>query len=189
MILEVVTIPGSLRSGSYNRKLLKLAEQFLEQHVEMDRIDLKDFPLPPYDQDIQDQSGVPKEAEELKDRIRAGHGVLVSVPEYNWGMSGMYKNVFDWTTRGKNQPWSGKVVGMMGASDGPWGTWRATPMYRQMYSSMNAIILPQSFNLPNAQKVWDESGKLLDDKLPARVEKFVGQFLALVRQMHGADNK
>jgi NAD(P)H-dependent FMN reductase len=183
MVLRVVTIPGSLRAASYNRKLLKVAEQFLEQEVELDRIDLKDFPLPPYDGDIQDQRGIPAEAEALKDRVRAAHGVLVSAPEYNWGVSGMYKNVFDWMSRGRNQPWAGKVVGIIGATDGPFGTWRATPMYRQMYASVGAIVLPQSVNLPNAQNVWDESGKLVDEKLPERVQKFVGQFMELLRRM------
>jgi NAD(P)H-dependent FMN reductase len=184
MILKVVTIPGSLRAGSYNRKLLKLAEHFLESHVELDRIDLKDFPLPPYDGDIQNQEGIPANAEALKDRIRAVHGVVVSAPEYNWGVSGPYKNVIDWTSRGKHQPWAGKVVGMMGASDGPWGTQRATQHYRQIYACLGAIVLPQSFNLQNANKVWNESGELLDDTLPGRVEKFVAQYLELLRRMH-----
>jgi NAD(P)H-dependent FMN reductase len=183
MVLRIVTIPGSLRAGSYNRKLLKLAEQFLEPEVELDRIDLKDFPLPPYDGDVQAQQGIPADAEALKDRIRAAQGVLVAAPEYNWGVSGMYKNIFDWMSRGKNQPWAGKVVGIMGATDGPFGTWRATPMYRQMYASVGAIVLPQSFNLPNAKQVWDEAGKLLDEKLPGRVEKFVEQFLELLRRL------
>ncbi len=186
MMLRVVTIPGSLRAGSYNRKLLRLAEPFLEPQVELDRIDLKNFPLPPYDGDLQDQQGIPPLAEDLKNRIRAAHGVLVSAPEYNWGVSGMYKNVIDWTSRGKQQPWAGKVVGMMGASDGPWGTQRATQHYRQIYAGLGAIVLPQSFNLPHAAQVWDASDKLLDDKLPGRVEKFVQQFLALLRTVHGA---
>lgn len=183
MILKIVTIPGSLRAGSYNRKLLKLAEQFLEQRVELDRIDLTNFPLPPYDQDIQDHEGIPQEAEDLKEHIRAAHGVLVSAPEYNWSMAGAYKNVFDWTTRGTSVPWVGKVVGMMGTTDGPWGTWRATPQYRQMYASCGAIVLPQSFNLPNAQLTWDEHGQLLDGKLPPRVGKFVKAFVELTERL------
>jgi NAD(P)H-dependent FMN reductase len=72
----------------------------------------------------------------------------------------------------------------MGTTNGPFGTWRATPMYRQMYASLGAIVLPQSFNLPNAQNVWDESGQLVDEKLPDRVQKFVAQFLSMVRQLH-----
>jgi chromate reductase len=181
-MLRVVTIPGSLRAGSFNRKLLKLAEQYFPSDVELDRIDLKDFPLPPYDRDIQDQ-GMPAIAEALKERIRSAQGVIVCAPEYNWGVSGMWKNVYDWTSRGKNQPWAGKVVGMMGASDGPWGTQRATQQYRQMYACLGAIVLPQSLNLPYAQKVWDDAGNLLDETLAGRVEKFVGQFLALFRQI------
>ena len=184
MMLRVVTIPGSLRAGSYNRKLLKVAEQFLEGQVEVDRIDLKNFLLPVYDGDFESEYGVPGEAEALKERIRAAHGVLVCAPEYNWGMAGAWKNVIDWTSRGKRQPWSGKVVGMMGATDGPWGTWRAMPQYRQTYAALGAIVLPQSFNLPYAPKVWDDAGKLVDDKLPGRVEKFVGQFLAFLRAMN-----
>jgi hypothetical protein len=58
------------------------------------------------------------------------------------------------------------------------------PQYRQTYAALGAIVLPQSFNLPYAPKVCDDAGKLVDEKLPGRVEKFVGQFLAFLRAMN-----
>lgn len=178
--LRIVTIPGSLRTGSYNRMLLNLAVHALkEQAVEIDQIDLRDFPLPPYDGDIEDAHGLPQEAWTLKARIAAAHGVLIAAPEYNGGVSGMFKNVIDWTSRGDSNPWEGKVVGLMGATPGMWGTWRGQPHYRQIFTILNAIVMPQTMNVAQANKVWSESGDLLDQKLSGRVEKFVREFICM----------
>lgn len=183
--LRIAAIAGSLRKGSYNRMLLDVAVTALEamKDVEIDRLDLRDFPLPPYDGDWEEAHGLPQEAWTLKARIAAAHGVVIAAPEYNGGVSGMFKNVLDWTSRGGASPWEGKVVGLMGATDGSWGTWRGQPHYRQSFTIMGSVVLPQSINVPHATKVWSEAGDLIDPKLAGRVEKFAQAFVAVTNKL------
>ncbi len=184
--LRILTIPGSLRKGSYNRKLLKLAEIYLEQaSVEIDRLDLRDFPLPLYDGDIESEQGLPQNAWTIKARIAAAQGILIASPEYNYGVPGTFKNMIDWTSRGGSNPWNGKVVGMMGASNGPIATWRMMPQLRATLSGLQALVIPQQVNVRDAPKVWNEQGELVDEKLPGIVEKFVKAFLQTVELMKG----
>jgi len=82
--LKILVIPGSLRTGSLNAKLAAAAAyEFVQADAEVTRISLGDFPLPIYDGDLQNKSGVPKNAINLKRMIGAHHGVLIVTPEYN----------------------------------------------------------------------------------------------------------
>jgi chromate reductase len=187
--LRIITIPGALRKDSYNRKLLKLAEPYLEQAgLELDRLDLKDYPLPPYDGDIEAE-GLPQNVWMIKARIAAAHGVVIACPEYNYSIPGTFKNVIDWTSRGGSNPWNGKVVGLMGASNGPIGTWRMMPQLRATLSGLQAFVIPLQVNVRDAPKVWNENGELTDEKLPEQVEKFVKAFARTVELMKGAEGK
>jgi len=184
--LRILTIPGALRKASHNRKLLKIAERYLEAAgVEIDRLDLCDYPLPPYDGDIEEGPGLPQNAWTIKARIAAAHGVIIACPEYNYGVPGTFKNVLDWSARGGSNPWIGKVVGMMGASSGPIGTWRMMPQLRASLSGLQAFVIPQQVNVRESAKVWNAEGELLDDKLPPLVEKFVAAFVQTVELMKG----
>jgi chromate reductase, NAD(P)H dehydrogenase (quinone) len=187
-IMRIATLAGSLRTGSYNRKLLALAEEALQKtQVEIDHLDLRDFPLPLYDGDIEEQSGLPQNAWTLKARLAAAHGVIIASPEYNVSIPGALKNAIDWTSRGGSNPWAGKVIGLMGASNGPWGTQRMMPHLRASFQILNAHVIPQQINVREAPKVWDESGMLLDDKLPAHVEKFITEFLRVVHLLKSGE--
>lgn len=184
--LHIATLPGALRAGSFNRKLLKIAEPFLEQAgVELDRLDLRDFPLPLYDGDWETEHGLPLAVQQLKERIRAADGIVIASPEYNWSIPGTLKNAIDWTSRGGKQPWAGKVVGLMGVSNGPWGTQRGMPHLRQSLLALSALVIPQQINVPMGGEVWDEAGNLKDEKLPGRVEKFITAFLDVTRKLRG----
>jgi chromate reductase, NAD(P)H dehydrogenase (quinone) len=183
-IMRIATLTGSLRAGSYNRKLQALAEAELKKlNIEIDHLDLREFPLPLYDGDVEVDKGLPPEAWMLKARLAAAHGVLIASPEYNAGIPGTLKNMIDWTSRGDNQPWLGKVVGLMGATPGLWGTQRMMPQLRQVLTLLNSIVIPQQINVREAKKVWDDDGNLLDEKLPGHVEKFVQEFVRVVDKL------
>lgn len=183
-LMRIAIIPGSLRAGSYNRKLAHVFEDVLKKHdVETEIIDLKDHPLEVYDGDVEADTGIPDPCWKLKARIAATHAMIVCSPEYNGGVPGMLKNTLDWTTRGGSNPWSGKVVMLAGASEGSWGTNRMQPSLRASFAVMGALVVPQSITVPKAGTVWNEEGKLLDETLPGRVEKAIAGLLDVTRKM------
>lgn len=186
--MRIAAIAGSLRAASYNRKLLSLAVSYLEKEgVDIDLIDLHDFPLPLYDGDLENERGLPETVWKLKARLAACQGVLIACPEYNASIPGTFKNMLDWTSRGEGQPWLGKVVGLMGATVGLWGTQRMMPHLRQSLIVLGVHVIPQQINVREARTVWDDGGKLLDDRLPGRVHKFVREFVRTVEKLKQSD--
>lgn len=82
--LRIAILCGSLRAQSYNRKLLALALPLLRQQgAETDEIDLRDGELPPYNGDVEAETGLPDSVWKLKARLAACQGVLIACPEYN----------------------------------------------------------------------------------------------------------
>jgi NAD(P)H-dependent FMN reductase len=129
--MHILTICGSLRAGSLNHILLRLAVEALEKRdVKVEEVDLKKFPLPAYDGDLEAR-GIPREVTELGTRMAAANGLLIVTPEYNFSYPGHLKNTIDWLSRIKPYPWAGKAIGLMSASPslvgGNRSLWRLRP--------------------------------------------------------------
>ena len=116
---RLLGIPGSLRTGSYNRALLRAAAEVLPPGVGLDLLPLND--IPPYNADVQSE-GDPAPVEELKRRIEAADALLIATPEYNYSIPGVLKNALDWASRpAKTSCLRKKPVGIIGASGGESG--------------------------------------------------------------------
>src|SRR5581483_4225599 len=84
---KILAFAGSLRKDSYNKKLVKIAMKGAEEAGALvTYIDLKDYPLPVYDQEIEDSQGLPENALKLKKLLLEHDGFLISCPEYNSSM-------------------------------------------------------------------------------------------------------
>ena len=122
---KILAFAGSLRKDSYNKKLVKIAVKGAEEAgAKVTYIDLKDYPLPVYDQEIEDSTGIPENALKLKKLFLDHHGFLISCPEYNSSMPAAFKNAIDWISRPASpdevylSPFIDKVVALMSASPG-----------------------------------------------------------------------
>ena len=81
---RILALAGSLRRDSWNHRLVQVAaDAAAAAGAEVTRIHLADFPLPVYDQDLEDASGLPEHAVRLKTLFREHQGLLVGCPEYN----------------------------------------------------------------------------------------------------------
>ncbi len=181
---KILAFAGSLRKDSWNKKVVKAAMKGAEAAgAKVTYIDLADYPLPIYDQDIEESSGLPENAIKLKELMFSHDGFLISCPEYNSSMPAVFKNVIDWTSR-KAKPdevylscFIDKAVALLSASPGGLGGMRGLVHVRAMFSNIYSIVLPNQKSIPSVHEAFDETGKLKDPKMQSDIEK-IGRDLA-----------
>jgi chromate reductase len=131
--LEILAIAGSLRSSSYNAALVRAAQRHAPDGMDVTIYDgLRD--LPPYDQDLDTEDALPATVGDLRSRIFAADGLLISTPEYNYGVPGVLKNALDWASRpAATSSLLHRPVAIMGAAPTNFGSVRAQIQLRQLF--------------------------------------------------------
>jgi chromate reductase len=176
---RIAVIVGSLRKDSINKNLAKNLEQLAPEGVTFDYIDIN---LPLFNQDL--EADYPAEAKAAKDIVEAADGVLFVTPEYNRSTPGVLKNAIDWISR----PWgsnsfAGKPVGVVGASIGPVGTAIAQSDMRHILAFLETKQMGQpEVYVANASDVFDEAGKLTDERWVKNVQNYIDTFAAWVEK-------
>ena len=174
---KIVAFAGSLRAGSYNKKLLAIAADAARAAgAEVTVVDLRELALPLFDQDIEDASGLPDGAKKFKALLRASDGFLIAAPEYNSSITAALKNAIDWASRAEtdDEPslvaFRGKVAALMSASPGALGGLRGLVTVRSILGNIGVHVLPDHVSIAVAHEAFDENGKLKD----ARKSKQIG---------------
>ncbi len=183
--MKILAFAGSLRGGSFNRKLVAIAADALRGQAEVDLLDLREVPMPPFDGDIEARDGLPKGARLFKQRIAAADALLICSPEYNWSIPGTLKNVIDWASRDGN-PFKGKIAQLMGASPGAYGAVRSALALRQVLSALAVFVLPATVQISRAGEAFDPAGRLIDPRSQAQVEKACGELVRVTRLLGAA---
>jgi chromate reductase, NAD(P)H dehydrogenase (quinone) len=170
--LKVLGIAGSLRAGSFNRALLRAAQELAPAGMDITAFDLA--PIPLFNGDVE-AKGDPEPVAAWKAAIRQADALLFVTPEYNFGVPGVLKNAIDWASRPpRSSALQGKPAAIMGATPGMGGTGRAQMQLRQafVFTQTYALVSPEVL-VARAQEKFDASGRLTDEK----TREFVGQLL------------
>jgi chromate reductase, NAD(P)H dehydrogenase (quinone) len=133
--------------------------------------------IPPYNDDVFTK-GDPESVADMKAFIKGADALLISTPEYNYGVPGVLKNAIDWASRPSgNCVLNRKPAALMGCSQGLGGTIRAQHALRQSFVFTDTYVMAQpEIKLPSAAKLFDESGKLIDGTTLQYVKKFIAAF-------------
>src|SRR5215831_8860589 len=100
MVPRILAFAGSTRRESFNKKLVPIAAKGArDAGADVTLIDLKDFPLPLFDQDFESEHGMPENGKKLKTLFIEHDGLLIASPEYNSSITGVLKNAIDWVSR------------------------------------------------------------------------------------------
>ncbi len=173
---RILAFAGSTRGESFNKKLVQIAVKGArEAGAEVTLIDLKDFPLPLFDQDLEAEHGMPENGAKLKRLFIEHDGLLISAPEYNSSITAVLKNAIDWASRpAPNEPplvaYRGKAAALMSSSPGALGGLRGLVHIRSILGNIGVIVLPDQVAVPKAQDAFLPDGSLADAKQQAGVE-------------------
>ncbi|MBF9059537.1 NADPH-dependent FMN reductase [Rhodobacterales bacterium HKCCSP123] len=159
--LTLLGICGSLRKGSWNRKLMLEAARLFDPAEFVDA----DLRLPLYDGDLEHEHGIPAEVQRLADQIKSADAVVIAGPEYNKAMSGVLKNALDWVSRTRGGPWRDKPVAILSAAGGRSGGERTQMTLRHAMTPFRARVLPGPEVMVAApDKEFDAHGRLTNER-------------------------
>jgi len=177
--VKCLVFSASLRAGSLNAVLAKLAAGAIEQHGGIvDVAAMSAFDSPSYSQDAQTQ-GFPSGATELRRRLDANDAFVIAAPEYNGSMPGALKNVIDWVSRFRPQPFNGKHALLLSASPSMAGGNRGLWSLRVPLEHLGTRVYPDMFSLAQAHQAFDAQGKLASAQLAGRLDQTIAGFMDL----------
>lgn len=179
--LKVLVFAASHRAGSLNQKLAVLVANYAKAHnIDVDFAAFSEFDVPGYDGDAEGEGGIPTGAHAFRDRLVAADAFVIATPEYNASMPGVLKNLIDWTSRFRPQPFDGKHGLLLSASPSMAGGNRGLWAVRIPFEHMGARVFPDMFSLAMAHKAFNEQGALNDAALQGRLDKTLESFFSLV---------
>ncbi|QDT92658.1 NADPH-dependent FMN reductase [Gimesia algae] len=180
---KILAFAGSTRRNSYNRQVLQVAVAGARAAgADVTVVDLKDYPLPLMNEDLEREEGTPEAATQLKQLFFENDGLLIASPEYNSSITPLLKNTIDWVSRKAEgetplQAYKGKVAALVSASPGGLGGLRGLVHVRSILSNIQVTVLPTQITISNAAQAFDDEGQLKDASLQQNVEN-LGKTLA-----------
>ncbi|TAG92852.1 MAG: NAD(P)H-dependent oxidoreductase [Oscillatoriales cyanobacterium] len=166
-MVKIVGIGGSLRAGSYSQMALNVAAnraQALGAEVEV--LDLRSINLP-FCNGENDYHEYP-DVEKLRNAVKEADGLILATPEYHGSLSGVLKNALDLLSF---EHLDGKVVGSISVLGGQVNS-NALNDLRVILRWVHAWVIPEQIAIAQAWKAFSPDGKLLDEKLSERFDKF-----------------
>jgi len=178
--LRVLVFGASLRRNSLNDRLAALAARVVEERgAAADLAHMGDFDAPSYDGDVEAEEGIPAGPEAFRRRLEAADALVVCAPEYNASMPGALKNLVDWTSRFRPQPFRRRHALLMSASPSMVGGNRGLWALRVPLEHLGAHVYPDMFSLAQAHEAFAGDGRIADAVLQERFESTVECFLRL----------
>lgn len=116
--MKTIAFVGSNSSKSINRQLT-LA--LLKNHPEVDFIDIQDWSIPLFSEDIEREQGYPEMIKSLANKIKESKKIIITVNEHNSNVSAFMKNILDWLSRYSKRIFSEKDILVLSTSNGKRG--------------------------------------------------------------------
>src|ERR1035437_5924 len=164
---KILVLAGSARLDSIHRKLARQTVEAL-RHAGMEATlaDLRDFPMPIYDGDLEAGEGIPPAAKALKELARRHDGFAIASPEYNGSFPALLKNALDWISRPEagERPlavFRGKVAAILSASPSPGGGKRGVHQLVELREMMLVTGIHEQLAIARSSGAFDADGRLV----------------------------
>lgn len=180
---KVLAFSGSTRKDSCNKKLIMESARIArEQGATVQIIELKDYPIPFYDADLEAQSGMPENAKKIRSMMMESHAVIIASPEYNGSVSAILKNLIDWLSRNNNgQPsrdaFKDRKFAILSCSPGSGGGSRGLEHLAAIIKNVGGNVILKQTAIPGAYSAFDTQGKLINEKQRSELQEEITELL------------
>jgi NAD(P)H-dependent FMN reductase len=186
---KILAFAGSTRTASYNKMLVKVAATGARNAgAEVTYIDLRDFPMPLFDEDLEAAEGLPDNVLKFKELMVAHQGLLIASPEYNSSITAVLKNAIDWASRPQPSEaglaaFNNKVAAIMSASPGGLGGMRGLANLRSLLENINVMVIPDQKAIPQAFEAFNPDGTLKDTKQQEAVQHLGAKLAGILAKL------
>ena len=190
MTPRILAFSGSIRRDSLNQKLIQIASKDVrEAGGEVTVINLKDYQMPVFNQDLEDEDGIPHSVLKLKEIFRDHQGLLIASPEYNGSLTSALKNTIDWLTRPQDgfpplDCFNGKVAALLATSPGARGGLVGLSHLRAILTHIKTIVIPHQVAVPNAHQALETNERIEPESIHEMVRHQAVQLVETTRRMH-----
>ncbi len=182
--MKIQIILGSTRQGRFGETVAKWFHGVAKarEDLETELIDLRDWPLPFFNEPRSPASGrYGEEAKPWAEKIAEGHGYVVVTPEYNHGYPAVLKNAFDHIY----QEWNYKPVAFI-SYGGSAGGARAVEQLRLVTVELQMAPIRETVVIPRARAAFNEQGQPTDPVLNDRANAVLNQIKWWAEVLHKA---
>ena len=166
---KILAFAGSARKESVNKNLVAIAARGArEAGASVTEIDLADYPMPLFDQDLEQEQGMPEHARRFKSLLINHDAFLIASPEYNSAFSPLLKNALDWASRREAADelaliaYKGKTAAIMAAAAAGYGGLRGLVFLRMLLANIGVTVLAAQQVVPHSPKAFNDDGSLID---------------------------
>lgn len=189
---KLLFLAGSARDGSINKKLARAAADLAEKAgADVTYIDLKDYPMPLFCEDIEKEEGLPESAIKLKKMFIESDGYFIASPEYNSSITPLLKNTIDWLSRPHEEnetlliAYKGKVAALGAATPGALGGIRALPHLRHILSNIGVHVISSQIAVSNGFDEFDDNGEIKDERQAGFFKDTIESFVKTADKLNG----
>ena len=187
---KVLAFAGSTRKESVNKRLARIALQAAKKAgAETTFVDLQDFNIPLYCDDLVAKEGIPEGVLQFKQLLNSHNGFFIASPEYNGSLTGVLKNAIDWATikadgEERVSCWNGKIAGLVSASPGGLGGIRGLHHLRTILAGIGTFVLPNHLAVGNSTENLQNEKQITDEKLQLQLESLTHEMVRVIRALH-----
>ena len=179
--VKILVFSASLRKDSLNTRLAKMISSIIEKNKGVcDYASMQEFDCSSFNQDLESDGSHPPGAIEFNKRVLANDAFIIVSPEYNGSMPGNLKNIIDWTSRFRPQPFNERHGLLMSASPSMVGGNRGLWALRVPLEHLGARVYPDMFSLAMAHQAFTPEGKFGNAVLAKRFDDTITAFMSLV---------
>jgi chromate reductase len=175
---RLLAFAATHRPISSNAQLLALAANYAkEAGAEVALHAFADFALPIFAEEIPTHETLPEGGQRFLAALEAADGLIIATPEYNWSFPAALKNLIDWISCLRPNPFAGKSVMLLSASPSRRGGLQGLLQLRVPLESLHMHVYPRYFALGEAAAALATPGTLTPPALATELAEITASYV------------